>query len=305
MSRTTIEYNGLEWTNITQPFEKDTKYLKSKYGFHSFDLRDCLSVTESPKLDIYDDYLFIVFHFPDYDPKEQRMIYRRLNVFIGDSFLVTLHKGEFDAVEGMINYMKKNSEAKDQFMNRSPGFLLYNLINPIFKKAFSLVDKIGENLREIEEDIYSDKTIDVVKELAMERRNILNFRRIVEPQRFLIDTLVHLKRKFLGTESDIYFDDIHDHIERIWMLLENYREIVRGLSDTNEALISHKINEVMKVLTVISVSLLPLTLIASIYGMNVAGLPFAGSPGALWGIMGLMISLIVGTVFYFQKRGLL
>ena len=226
-------------------------------------------------------------------------------MFIGDGFFVTLHKGEFEAVEGMINYMKKNSDAREQFMSKSPGFLLYNLINPIVKKAFSVVDKIGENLTEIEEDIYSDKTIDVVKELAMERRNILNFRRIVEPQRFLVDTLVHLKRKFLGTESDIYFDDIHDHIERIWMLLENYREIVRGLSDTNEALISHKINEVMKVLTVISVSLLPLTLIASIYGMNVAGLPFAGSPGALWGIMGLMISLIVGTVYYFQRSGLL
>ncbi|MFA6391521.1 MAG: magnesium transporter CorA family protein [Patescibacteria group bacterium] len=305
MSRTTIEHNGLEWTNIIQPTEEDTAYLKSKYGFHYFDLRDCLSVTESPKLDIYEKYLFIVFHFPDYDRKEKRMIYRRLNVFIGDGFLISLHKEGFDAVEGMINYLEKNKEPRDQFMSKGSGYLLYNLINPIFKKAFSMVDKIGENLRGIEEDIYSDKTIDLVKELAMERRNILNFRKIVEPQRFLIDTMVHLKRGFLGTDSDIYFDDIHDHIERIWMLLENYREIVKGLSDTNESLISHKINEGIKLLTIISVALLPMTLIASIYGMNVIGLPFADTPGVMWGIIGTMLLIIGGTILYFRKKGLL
>ncbi|MFA6524952.1 MAG: magnesium transporter CorA family protein [Patescibacteria group bacterium] len=305
MPRTTIEHNGLEWTNIIQPTEEDTNHLKTKYGFHYFDLRDCLSVTESPKLDIYEKYLFIVFHFPDYNRKEKRMIYRRLNVFIGDGFLVTLYKGEFDAVEGMMNYVQENNDPRDQFMGKGSGYLLYNLINPIFKKAFPMVDKIGENLRGIEEDIYSDKTIDVVKELAMERRNILNFRRIIEPQRFLIDTMVHLKRGFLGTDSDIYFDDIHDHIERIWMLLENYREIVRGLSDTNDALISHKMNETMKMLTLISVCLLPLTLIASIYGMNVTSLPYAESPVAIWGFFVIMVSLIAGTVIYFRKRGLI
>lgn len=305
MAREEIQHNGLIWLNISQPTENDTQYLSEKFHFHPLDLKDCLSVTGTPKIDTYEDYLFLVFHIPEYNQETNRISYRELNIFIGKDFLVTLHKNEFKEVGGFLNYIKRDKEAGEQFLSKNPGFLLYNLISPLFKKAYAVVDKIGENVTEIESKLYSERTIDVVKELAVERRHILNFRRIIEPQCFIMDTVVHLKRDFLGQESDVYFDDVHDHIERIWMILENYREIVEGLHNTNESLISHRINEIMKILTVISVALLPLTLIASIYGMNIAGLPFAEHSNFIWVIMGIMLSLIVGAVAYFNKRGLL
>lgn len=304
MARNKIEQNGLIWIDITHPTEKDTDYLKKKFNFHALDLKDCLSVTGTPKVDVYDQYLFIVFHFPIYNGKEKGIFSKELNIFIGPGYLITLQKREFRAIEGFLNYVEKNKEAREQFMSKGPGFLLYNLVGPLFKRSYHVVDKIWENVKEIEREIYSEETIDVVKELALERRHILNFRRIIEPQRFLMDTLVHLKRDFLGYQSEIYFDDIHDHIERIWMLLENYREIVRGLHDTNEALISHKMNETMKVLTMISVSLLPLTLIASIYGMNIP-LPLSEHPSVLLGIIGLMLMFIITTIIYFRRKKLL
>jgi len=301
MAREEIRYNGLSWLNIPQPTEEDTRYLGDKFKFHPLDLKDCLSVTGTPKIDVYEDYLFIVFHFPEYNHDTNRILYHELDIFIGKNYLITMYRGEFESAAGFVNYLKNDQEAGEQYMSKGPGFLLYNLIGPLFKKSYSVVDKIGENITRIEDEIYSDKTMDVVKELAIERRHVLNFRRIIEPQRFILDSLVHLRRDFLGKESEIYFDDIHDHIERIWLFLENYREIVEGLHDTNEAMMSHKINEIMKMLTLISVCLLPLTLIASIYGMNIE-LPLADHPNAIWVIMGVMFLVIVSVVAYVNKK---
>lgn len=300
-----VENHGLLWIDFEHFKEKHTRYLRQKFHFHPLDLKDCLSVTGTPKLDIYEDYLFLVLHLPEYSSQEQRILYRELNIFMGKGYLVTLHRDRFLDLEAFMNYLKKNEEARDQLMKKGPGFLLYHLIGPMFKKVYEIVDRIGDNIFKIEAEIYKEETIDLVKELAIERRKILNCRRIIEPQRHLIGNLVQLRRDFLGHESEVYFDDIRDHIQRIWMLLENFREIVRGLHDTNEALISHKTNEVMKVLTIISVLLLPLNLIAGIYGMNITGLPFAGSPSSLWIILVIMLLLITGMMFFFRRRKLL
>ena len=136
MAREEIRHNGLLWLNIPQPTEEDIHYLGKKFKFHPLDLKDCLSVTGTPKIDVYEDYLFIVFHFPEYSHKTNRIVYYELNIFIGKNYLVTLYKGEFEAVDGFFNYLKNDQEAREQDVAKGPGFLLYNLVGPLFKKAF-------------------------------------------------------------------------------------------------------------------------------------------------------------------------
>ena len=302
MSKNRLEHNGLVWINVTNPTEKQLQEISKEYGFHDLDVKDCVSVAQSPKLDIYKNYLFLVLHFPEYDKKTNGIVTKELDIFIGKKYLVTVHKGEFDALEGFWDYCKKNKEAREQYMNKSSGFLLYNILSPIYRKAFSVVDRIGESIQAVESEMYSGETKDVVKDIALARRDLLKVKMIIDPQRFLFNSLVNLKRDFLGYESEVYFDDIHDIIERAWILLTSYREVIIGLHDTNESLISHKINEVMKVLTIISVSLLPLTLLAGIYGMNIAGLPFAGHPSGLWLVIALMVAIIFGILIFFRKK---
>jgi magnesium transporter len=140
-----------------------------------------------------------------------------------------------------------------------------------------------------------------VRDLSNAKQEIINFRKIVRPQRTALKDLERTKRYVTG-ELDIYFDDINDASERVWDMLENFKEVVEGLETTNESVISHRLNDVLRVLTAFSVIILPLTLIASIWGMNVS-VPGEGNIHAFWAIIALMAAVLIGMVLWFRRRG--
>lgn len=302
MSKNRLQFNGIVWINLVNPSTPELKKLAREYGFHELDIRDCISVGQSPKLDVYDDYLFIVLHFPEYSLPHKVVVKHDLNIFIGEKYLITVCRKEFVAMKGFWDYCQNNQEAREQYMSKGSGFLLYNILHPLYKKMFSIVDRISETIKDIEAQMYAEETKDIVKDLALIRRDLLKTKMIVDPQRPIFHTLSSLKRKFLGYQSEIYFDDIHDHIERAFSILSTYQDVIAGLHDTNESLISHKTNEVMKLLTTISVILLPLTLVAGIYGMNIAGLPFSTHPLSLWIIIAIMVLIVMGILVFFRKK---
>jgi magnesium transporter len=156
----------------------------------------------------------------------------------------------------------------------------------------------------MEEEIFEGKAEEVVRDLSNSKQEIINFRKIIRPQRAVLRDLERTKQRYLAEEMEVYFDDIVDASERIWDMLENYKEVVEALEDTNESVLSHRVNEVLRVLTAFSVIILPLTLLASIFGMNVH-LPFADTVDAFWTIIGVMIFVLIGMVGYFRKRGFL
>jgi magnesium transporter len=156
----------------------------------------------------------------------------------------------------------------------------------------------------MEEEIFEGKAEEVVRDLSNSKQEIINFRKIIRPQRAVLRDLERTKQRYLADEMEIYFDDIVDASERIWDMLENYKEVVEALEDTNESVLSHRVNEVLRVLTAFSVIILPLTLLASIFGMNV-DLPFEENVHAFWAIIGVMIVVLVGMVGYFRRRGFL
>jgi magnesium transporter len=174
-----------------------------------------------------------------------------------------------------------------------------------------MLRKIGNKLDALEEGIFSGRSEEVVRDIFNVKQEIINFRKIIRPQRPVLRDLERSKQRFLagreGEDMEIYFDDIVDAHERIWDMLENDKEVVQGLEETNESVISHRVNDILRVLTAISVIVLPLTMIASIFGMNV-GLPGGGDPAGaslvtFWVIMGIMAALLIGMVAYFRRRG--
>ncbi|HMJ95082.1 MAG TPA: CorA family divalent cation transporter, partial [Thermoleophilaceae bacterium] len=154
------------------------------------------------------------------------------------------------------------------------------------------------------EEIFEGKAEEVVRDLSNSKQEIINFRKIIRPQRAVLRDLERTKQRYLAEEMEVYFDDIVDASERIWDMLENYKEVVEALEDTNESVLSHRVNEVLRVLTAFSVIILPLTLLASVFGMNV-DLPFAQNVHAFWAIIGVMVVVLVGMVGYFRRRGFL
>jgi magnesium transporter len=167
-----------------------------------------------------------------------------------------------------------------------------------------MLRKIGNKLDALEDDIFEGRSEDIVRDISNAKQEIINFRKVIRPQRPVLRDLEKVKSRYLSPDFDleIYFDDIVDAHERIWDMLENYKEVIEALEETNESVISHRLNDILRVLTSISVVILPLTLIASIWGMN-SEVPGQGNLAAFFIVIGAMLVILVGMVVWFKRRG--
>jgi magnesium transporter len=165
-----------------------------------------------------------------------------------------------------------------------------------------MLRKMGLKLERLEDDIFEGRSREIIRDLSEAKQEIINFRKIVRPQRAVLRDLERTKQRYLQEELEIYFDDISDAAERIWDTLENYKEVIEALESSNESVLSHRVNDALRVLTAFSVILLPQTLIASVFGMNVL-FPGEGTAEAFWALMGIMLALTVAFVVFFRRRG--
>ncbi len=289
------------WVNIEKPTVEDMDYLRQRYPFHPLDLEDCLSRIERPKIDEYDDYLFIIMQFPVFDASRRVSRPSEVDLFIGAGYLVTVHDGNLWPIAKLFDDCQADEQARQKHMGRGASRLLHDVIDRLVDYCFPILYKVDANIREIEEDIFTEQVPDVVREISWVRRDIITLQRIVKPQIAIVSNLEHKDRPFIREELDVYFGDVLDHLYKAWDTLEDHRDVIEGLSDTANTLTSYRINEVMKILTVISIIILPLTLVSGIYGMNIP-LPLAGHPFSFAFILLLMVLMVGGMLLYFKKR---
>jgi magnesium transporter len=299
-----IDSSGLRWVNIERPGALERTWLEDNFDFHALDLEDVLSRNQRPKIDVYDDYLFIVLHFPIFDPAVGRLGAGELDLFVGPGYVVTIPNQPLQPVEYLFERCRAKEELREQLFSRGSGYLLYRLVDDSFDYCFPMLRKIGNKLDALEDDIFEGRSEEVVRDISNVKQEIINFRKVIRPQRPVLRDLEKVKQRYLATDLDleIYFDDIVDAHERIWDMLENYKEVVEALAETNESVISHRVNDILRVLTSISVIVLPLTLIASIWGANVH-VPGEGDTTAFWILLGAMMAILLAMVSYFRNRG--
>ncbi len=294
--------NGLTWISLNDPSEKDLASLRKTYKFHHLDLEDCLSEIQRPKIDDYDNYLFIVLQAPKRKNKKSQVVMDEIDIFIGQNFIVTVHDNNH-IINKVFEKSQKTKKVKEEYMGKGSGYLLYMIVDDIFEAVFPLLDDLSKQVNELEVEVFHrDYSKDRLKDILLLKKDIINFRRIIMPQRAIIAQLEHKNKKFLPENLDIYFDDIVDKIEKMWNSLENLQELTASLQETNESIISHNTNNVIKILTIFSVIMLPLTFITGFYGMNVAGLPFANSPSPVTTISGIFVTVAVVMVAYFRYK---
>jgi magnesium transporter len=297
-----VEHGGLRWINIERPSPVDQAWLEEHFEFHPLDYEDVRSRNQRPKIDTYDDYLFIVLHFPVFDKRAGRLNTGELDMFVGPDFLITLPNVPLQPVEYLFERCRSSEQARDELFRQGSGYLLYKIVDNAFDYCFPMLRKVGNKLDRLENDIFEGRAQEVVRDISNVKQEIINFRKIIRPQRPVLRGLERSKQRYMADGLEIYFDDIIDASERIWDMLENYKEVVEALEDTNESVISHRLNDILRVLTAFSVVLLPLTLIASVWGMNVE-VPGQGSIHAFWIIVGVMVATLGGTLGYFRYRG--
>ena len=297
-----IEAAGIRWIHIESPRTADRDWLEEHFDFHPLDYEDVFSRNQRPKLDQYDDYVFIVLHFPLFDKDSGRILTAELDLFLGADFLITLPNIPLPPLSAMFERYREKEDLREEVFSKGSGYLLYKIVDTGVDASFPMLRKTGLKLERLEDDIFEGRSSEIVRDISDTKQEIINFRKIVRPQRAVLRDLERTKQRYLQEELEIYFDDISDAAERIWDTLENYKEVIEGLESTNESVLSHQLNDSFRILTAASVVLLPLTLIASIFGMNVH-FPGEGEAFSFYLIIALMALVLVGLVILFRRRG--
>jgi magnesium transporter len=298
-----LSANGLTWIHLDAPTLEEAELLQRRFGWHPLDLEDVLSRRQRPKIDEYPDdgYLFVVLHFPVYDKRIQRLNAAELDVFVGQDYLVTLPNVELLPVTRLFHRCHEDLELRAQLFGKGSGYLLYHVLDDLFDYCFPILDKIGHKLDSLEDDIFEGRSDEVVRDISNVKQEIISYRKIIKPERPTLRLLERYVERFLPQELELYFDDIVDASERVWDILDNYKEVVEALEDTNESAINHRQNDILRVLTVVSVILLPLTLITGIFGMNVH-FPGFDTSTAWWAIVAAMVTLAVSLAAFFRYK---
>jgi magnesium transporter len=296
-----LDGRHLRWINIERPRQIDRAWLEEHFDFHPLDYEDVFSRNQRPKVDEYDDYLFVVLHFPAYDKQIGRLNAAELDVFVGPDYVVTLPNQPIPPLEYLFERCRTSEDLRAQLFCKGPGYLLYKIVDDCVDASFPMLRKMGNKLERLEEDIFEGRSAEIVRDLSNVKQEIINFRKIVRPQRSALRDLERTRR-YIPEDLEVYFDDIIDASERIWDMLENFKEVVEALEDTNESVLSHRLNDVLRILTAFSVIMLPLTLIASVFGMNTR-VPGEESITAFWVVIGVMVIVLGGMLTLFRKRG--
>ncbi|MDD2576971.1 MAG: magnesium transporter CorA family protein [Bacteroidales bacterium] len=299
----TINFENVKWLHILNPSEDDFDFLLKEYEFHPLDIEDCRSVNQRPKIDEYDDYYFLILHFPFFDKANKFVRVKEVKIFWGKDYIVTIGRSHW-VVKNLFKDLQKKHELGSEELSdivQSSDSLLYNILDRLMVETYTLILRIGTEVDGINYDIFSKKSEKVIEQLSITRKNIISLNTTFKPQ-------VRVFHKFesggiKGYEEDMedYWGNILDQYQKMFDLVEDYGELIEGLSHTFDSLQTNKTNEIMRILTFISTIMLPLSVISGIYGMNV-NLPFMQKGWVFGGIVALMVVVVVGFIFYFKKK---
>ncbi len=300
-----ITHGKMTWVDIVHPGEAEIEWLRRNYEFHPLHLDDTLSKIQRPKIDDTDEYTFIVMHFPVYSKLVLVTTPSEVDIFVGPNYVITAHSGSLKPLTRFFSQCVEDPEARAKAMGRSTGYLLYMILDKLVDYCFPILNKIVSNIEQVEDEIFDEKVRQTIRQISLIRRDVIAFRRVVKPLVPVVASLERKHRPVLQEDMEEYFGDISDHLSKIWDTLEDYKEVIEGLSDTINSLTSNRINEIIKVLTLISVILLPLTLISGIFGMNVIfpwGFGTEANPYSFAIVMGIMLVVTLGMVSFFRWR---
>jgi magnesium transporter len=298
-----LSHDRVTWMNIIHPNPDDIEALRESYPFlHPLNLEDMLSPMERPKLDEDDNYLFVVLHFPQWDPVQRLSRAQEIDIVIGRGYLVTIHDGTLKPVARLFQQCEADTSTRQRYMGRGANHTFYAIIDVLVDHVFPMLRKIDKNIETIEESIFTYDTRQVIREITLVRRDVIALRRIIRQQVPILEALEDTEHPIIHEDFEEYFGDLVDHMSKARDFIDEDFEIVGNLAETADMLANYRTNEVMRILTVISVIMLPLTLISSVYGMNVP-LPLQNDPYSFLVISLGMVLLTLVLLFYFRRRG--
>jgi len=298
-----IQIKNLTWIDITDPSHSDIDYLRS-LDFHPVVLNELKYPTLRPKVEQYDNYLYMVLHFPIYHPKEKTSKSMEVDFLITKYALITVRYGKIQPLQ---EFWKKceNGNTEPDFYNSSAS-LLYYMIQELNKFSFRQMDHITEKVEKLEKEIFGTRRPQneekLVQDISVVRRDVLDFRRTIKPQDTILNSLRIRGVEFFGRITEPYFNDIIGDHMRVWEQLDSHKETIESLQQANDSMVSNRTNRIMKIITLFAVIVFPLTLLAALFGMNTHFMPIVGMKHDFWIILGIMVVGTILMLILFKKK---
>ena len=293
----------MKWHHIQNPSEEDLEFLEDNFHFHPLDIEDCRSTNQRPKIDIYDDYNFLILHFPGFDKQGKTLKVREAKIFWGEDYIITITQSQW-MLKSFFDQTEKRPENMDDFVKSSSDALLYTILNRLMVDSYSLLLRVGATIETINRELFNKRADITIERISITRRNIILLNTIFKPQLRLFHKFESGDIRGFSKDGDFmedYWGNILDYYQKMWDMVEDNGELIEGLSKTFDSMQTNRINEVMKIMTFISTLFLPLTFITGVYGMNV-GLPLQDNPWVFWIILAVMIAFIIGFIFYAKRK---
>ncbi|MFA6322632.1 MAG: magnesium transporter CorA family protein [Candidatus Buchananbacteria bacterium] len=301
-----IEFPNFTWINYENPAESEIKSLARKYKFHPLNVADCISTNQRTKVESYPGYLFFVLLFPYYVSDTREIKSAEINAFIGKGFLITINHGELKIFNDFFTTLKNADNLPQLYPDKSPERLFYEICNKLFMYCFPMIDHLIVDCNNIEKAIFAGQERKMVSEILIIRRNITDFRKIMQVHKNVLKKAVNAFKNnpnFVIKKTDDYFESLIDFAKEIWDAMDNLKERIEAIQQTNESQISFQLSDIMRILTIISVLIFPITLISSIFGMNmVHSMPFINSIYGFWYVLGIMLVVVFIMLGIFKKK---
>ncbi|PIT89067.1 MAG: hypothetical protein COU27_02265 [Candidatus Levybacteria bacterium CG10_big_fil_rev_8_21_14_0_10_36_7] len=302
-----IKFKKSRWIHFDSPNHESIEYLRKKYPFSNTLLQDSLSSSHRTKIESYPDYLYFVIILPLYSRNIREIHDTKFNFFIGKDYIISFSHEHCKVFHDFFNLFYENKNIRDGVENSTPEGILHELLDKLYHSSMPIIDHIISDSDKIEKAIFSRKENKMISEILLVRRNITDFRQIMQGHKDIIKKLITTLKDnplYYMKKTDITYNNLIEHAKEIWNNLEILKERIEALQQTNESQISFLLSDIMKTLTIISVITFPITLIAGIFGMNtIKAMPFIEHQHGFWIIIGLMIMIVVAMLSFFKKKG--
>lgn len=291
---------SVSWINVNGlRHVKEIEKIGKQYGLHPLVLEDIVNTTQRPKIDEYEDYIFIVLKMLYYD-EEERIINEQVSLILGKNYVLSFQESEGDVFDPIRDRLR---QSKGRIRTSKSDYLMYALIDAVVDHYFSIIETLGNKVEDLETDLFSGEAKETISsEVQQLKREILRVRRAISPLREVINRVEKMENALIHQQTITYYRDVYDHLVQVSENIDIYREMIWSLMDMYMTSISNKMNEVMKVLTIMSTIFIPLTFIAGIYGMNFEHMPELDYKNSYFILLGVMVLIFMLMVFYFKKK---
>ncbi len=296
-SVTKTEFNSFTWFNITKNSEKEIRYLRDHFDFDPTDITDVASPPMRPKIEFAQDYVFIILLYPIYNRKEGVVTVTELDIFANKEMVVTIHENEINVLKDLAQKVQHDTTTRKQYQKEKAHTFLLDIFEQMNMALYPMLNHVSWDIDNLESQLFTGHERQLVREILGIKRNIVSIRKTMRAPSELFQELQEEFKTYFAVKSDERFKRIINLSKDIWTQLENHKATIDAIQESNESFITFRLNDIMKTLTIFSVIVFPLTLLAAIFGMNtVEGMPFMNSSGGFWKVIAIMA---IGTMFMF------